>query len=611
VKLLCQCNQTVLGPAELEINAILSLSKGQAAMPTRFTRNADGKYSTSIVLATQVLNAKVKALHSGLADVSSSAVESNGYAADIIEAVLRTKDIYTDSPQDLGIGLSFQTRESTTFSTNPSRATIRVTTDPVTKTHDTVCQTDPKTGICKINIPTSDVNFANGAPLKILYGFVGGQQQELGTVAVHKQLAPPVDTTVNTLSTTIPFSSLVHGNTFDVVVKSQFKWYLKTIEAKIYVGDNLRILDASTGNTQAFSVATVKVRDGNKEAIVLIAGRKDGKPQDEQAEPTDETLFTIQVKVFGKPKAGQNSTISIAGVRDISNLQDQSLKPSLAGAVIASRDGYVKTRETTQGRTSASVHFDDNNRIVGMFAYVDSGQTEILNTATISSEPLIANIKAVGVQYGGLTKAVSATCSVDASSVLSVKDCAATLDGTEEKGAQKTLVTVKAGEFERDVPFRVHRLVRESVKIQTTSILKPIAGWYQEEGDRGCEEHMLRYLPANLIVSASFTDKDDDEDPVFTDLDVTVLAKVTSSDETKVELNKSTFGAVSVVGKSPGEADVVAKAANGSVLVAKTVTVASQEEPNQLILVGLEAKRWQTWARLSSMDLLRMIKPHG
>ena len=315
---------------------------------------------------------------------------------------------------------------------------------------------------------------------------------------------------------------LYPGDTFTMEVRSRFKVYLHSAEIQIKLGVGL-------------SIKNIDVKSG----------------------------------VFEQDKIDQNSAKTVAYVvmvtrKDGANFKSTILAPTMVSTMQTRAD--VVDTTTPKGsaeadtKTAGVVHFGSDS-VAGMFAYVSPNKpTELVNMAVLSGKAISTAIVVKSVSMRGVLATVATkdqTCkSSDADVIQSSSACAVALQGKETKGSAKVTVGVTALGHKRDVPFRVHIVDPQSVKIESSlTTLRPIAGWY-DSSDQSCKR--LKYQTGVVTVTASFTDGTSDKLPA---LDVSQHANIVSSDTKLVAVTSEATG-VTITGLAGGSVELSVKPAN-------------------------------------------------
>ena len=125
-----------------------------------------------------------------------------------------------------------------------------------------------------------------------------------------------------------------------------------------------------------------------------------------------------------------------------------------------------------------------------MFAYAD-GPTELLNYPAVSGIAITTPVKAKAVYRRGSIGDASGVCTALKKAALGLVEdsCVAILNGSETSGARSASIEISALKHTRQVPFRIHHLVADSITVDASlTQLKAIAGWYQDD----CETLMYQ-----------------------------------------------------------------------------------------------------------------------
>jgi hypothetical protein len=550
-------------------------------------------YSTDATLATHVRNSAVTIKLAGFKAISRG-MSSSVHPAALITGLLRTAVVHHDDtkcfPSQAGctgprVAASFVLREDVTFSVNFPKATFTVFVNPDDSTGvDAISKVFTcSQAICHVSVPLPEDAFLAKLPagkqnFTVTYRL--GDDGELKTLPGEVTWVPPPETiaddVVDTAYAVVPSRYLFPSDLFVVTVRSRFKKYFKTAQVRVSVGEELTIVSTQAPTT-AFENSLIDA--SKQQAVVSLAGRKDGKGSGEQSDITDEVLLQLTLRVNSDVEAGATSTIEIDKLTELTDLNENGLYPNQVGK--------IETRAGIVTDAPAIVHFARDTP-VGVFATVSSTlPTELINTATVSRVAITVPITVTAVSIRGATSAAEDTkCTSPEPKTLQAggdDGCTATLDGTETVGARKFDFKVESVEGASTIPFRVHQLVTDSAKVTLENdLLRPYAGLY-DESDENCET--LQYQSCGIVTTASFADR---SGYVFVDLDVSAIANVVSDNSNVAKIGSSAATSMIVTGVAEGTATLQLKDASDAVISEVVAKVADQSVENMLAVVGLD-----------------------
>jgi hypothetical protein len=553
-------------------------------------KNSVGIYESNTSVATGVSgDGKVKLSCTGL-DVQTSVdgfVSKRAVAAKV-RGILRTTSVYHDQTK---IGVSFQVRSADTFAvvTDPTTVRVVATTSSGGRNRRGTIEASiacggTSSGICHGVVDVGDLQSSEAQDVTVQYGLKDAKLTPFaGSVSLAAAPTDLSDEMVQTVYASLPSHSLYEGDTFDLVVRSRFTAYLKTVEVQVKVGDGLEIVygggypkGAAQTNGDSVFAAVLISGEGSPYTYATLAGRKDGRTPESETPSTgtDEPLFTLRIKVKSGAANLDASSVQITKLTGVRDLKSTTLSANKIG-VLHSRDGWM-------AEDAASVHFTDD-AVRGIFAYAD-GPAEIINTATISDQTVTAGISVRSVRSRGSLHQETGTCTSLNETVLHTKNCAAVLDGSETVGARSASIRVVVGAFTQDVPFRVHHLVADSVDLQATlTTLRPIAGWLTDD----CSGDYM-YQQAPVVVTARFTDGSSEDGAIFSSIDVTAFARIRSSNTAAATIGQS--GAKQwVAGKAEGDVQLTVISATDDELASISITVAGLDAEDFVVLTRLDA----------------------
>jgi hypothetical protein len=340
----------------LPYKATMSAEPGFGAVSELMMLNKadNGSYVTRALIGSHVTKTPVKVTMGGFT-VASAAFSSKQHPATLIQGLLRSTVVRHDQtkcfPAQSGctgptVDATFQLREDVTFSTSVSSTQITVFVNaPIGSGVNAASTQAACTGsICHVNVPLPTKAFLAKLPVGEHTLTVSYKLSEEGPVvalagSVKWVPAPAtiVSSVVDTVYTVIPSRDLYPGDEFVIVVRSRFKVYFKTAQLRVSVGSGLQIVNA-VAPTNTFLKAPIDMN--SEQAVVTLAGRKDGKPSSAQPTMTDELLLTLTLKVDGNVAAGKKATITIDKLSDLADQNENGLAPSATG-VIETRDGVV------------------------------------------------------------------------------------------------------------------------------------------------------------------------------------------------------------------------------------------------------------------------------
>jgi hypothetical protein len=597
-KVVCRKAPNVDFEQKLEYAASISAAPGYGAVKTAMAPTTDdvAVYKTSALLVTHLVNAEVQVSLGGFS-AKSPKLTSAVHAATMVSGVLRSLVVRHDEsdcfPSQSGCGgsptvaASFQLREGVTFSTNvpDSKLTVVVTPSKGGVTPISKAFTCKGKSICHVSIPLPKTNFLDklqGGEQSLQISYILGEKPVGNPIATGKLandvtwIPPPGTISSNvkdTVYTVLPSRDLYAGDQFTIEVRSKFNVYFKTAQVRVAVGSGLQIVGASAP-TNAFLKAPID-RNANQ-AVVSLAGRKDGKSNAIQSAPTDELLLTLTIETDTGVRAGQAATIEIDKLSDLTDLNENGLEPAAVG-VMETRYGVVTNN-------AGNVHFNVDER-VGIFGDVGENKpNELFNTAIISGTAVevpivVTSVSKRGVQAVGNSN--GATCHTQNSNVLNdggSDGCTATMTGQESQGARQVdFVLEMRGMDDATIPFRVHTFEPGSIGFSVPrTTLKPYAGLY-DESDQSCST--LQYQSTTAVATATFHDGSGDK---VTKFDLTGYAKLVSTDTAVAKVDSMTItgvGTGTVTIQIQGKKEVLGTA---------TVTVLEQSVANMLAVVGLD-----------------------
>ena len=584
--------------------AIISTDRGQASVSNLFVHDPyTGTYSTTAVVGTSMAGMQITAKTDKVGAKKTEALSTATPDGTIVGAILRSTSVYHDAAVVLS---SFQVRDSAAFSANTHAVKIVVKATPKDNADLKTIQKEQacggsSPGVCHITVNVGEIfdSLADDEVYTITYGESGSDAASfaaLGDVTLMLPAASAVDDkVVDTVYTSLPAKALYAGDTFEVEVRSRFKVYLKTVRIVLAVGSGLELVVSQVkypkqdGKSDAVFATTKAVgdnKDKSSDVTVILAGRKDDKKAGALDSSTDELLFTVRVRVANGVKNGATATLQITKLDELGDLDGNNLAPSQSND--ETRHGIILSRDGPMDNAGAEVHFA-TDMIAGIFGYAN-GPSEMMNTAVLSSKPVISIATAVSVYTRGSTESVTAAeCSTDASDVITLDDCFVRLEGGETKGSPEAKVTVKAHGYAQDVSFRVYYPTSVSLNVSTDDI-RPIAGWYDADAN-DCVT--LLYYQSFVTGTALFSDTTDNEIKGY---DVTSLLKLESSD---TGVAKIADGAM-IVAVDTGDATLQAVSTVGIVLADVQVTVRDQSPANQLAVIGLDIVVLKTLGAIST-----------
>ena len=570
--------------------------QGYASAAPLLQLSKTGAYTGSAKVATGSVNSAtvfvrsaphLKRMSGLLGSVLPAASSANG--------ILRTQIIYVDQPS---VDMSFQLRAVDTHSTRtqPVPVEVKATLTTNGKEYEEKNQVNcggPASGVCAATLsvkPMFQHLTGNSDEEATVHYRIKGDQawQKLGTVVLKRPAAKLSTTVVDTVYARLPSKPLFALNTFRVEIRSRFRKYLKTAGVEITVSAGLELVGSqfpmSPDGDDVFASTNKNLLQDKDKIHALVAGRKDGKTAELQKDPTDELLFTVDVRV----QAGSNfnsRTVQITKLHDLNDVGGSPLTPSTM-AVIESRDGVIDAKP-------ASVYIE-TDRLVGMFGYID-GPTEVLNTAVISKTPVQIPIKFVGVYVlmRRETTLQGAQCSTTFNSAISLDGCNVVLSGSETAGAREASVGATLDKLSCTVPLRIFwpNTVLLSSELEG---VHPVAGWL-DAADKKCKA--LRYQRSYITATATFIDG---SGVSIKDYDVSSLVHLQTND-TQISKIGSDAAAKWFEGMSPGGKQVLVSAvgAGNTILATKTIRVADQSPSSQLNVIGLDAILLSSLGQLS------------
>jgi hypothetical protein len=596
---LCRNSSLVNGGfhARLPYVATMTPANGVGAVHRRLDLQKDNvTYATNAILATHVRNTAVTVGLTGFASTSTR-MSSSTYPATLITGLLRSTVVRHDAskcfPSQGGctgpsVGTTFLLRENVTFGVNFPTAKITVFVNPSEASAGIVNAVNKEfscsQAICHVSVPLPKEAFLAKLPageqtFTVTYRL--GGENELMTLPGNVTWVPPPETiaddVVDTAYVVLPSRDLYPGDIFTVEVRSRFNVYFKTAQVRVTVGDGLTITNTEAP-TSAFLKAPVDAN--SQQAVVSLAGRKDGKSSTVRSSITNEMLLTLTVRVDNDIVSGATSTIEIDKLAELTDLNENGLNPTQVG-LHESRAGIVAD-------APAVVHFV-RDAPVGVFATVLSTlPTELINTATVSGTAITVPITVTAILVRGATSVATDTkCTSPEPKTLQAggdDGCTATLDGTETVGARRIDFQVEsAAAGTTTIPFRVHQLVHDSTVLSLDrNRLRPYAGLY-DESDKTCES--LQYQSTEVVTTASFGDA---SGYVFDALDVSAIARLVPEKKRIVVVGDFAATAMIVRGVAQGNVILQAKGKNGLILATSAVQVTDQSRENVVGLVGLD-----------------------
>ena len=506
-------------------------------------------------------------------------------AATTVTGVLRTRIVHFDQPS---ISMSFQVRASDTHSTRTQSVRLDVravltTNGQAYEANNTASCGGPSSasGVCAVSLSVvsmfQHVVGTSGENATVYYAIQGKAEQAFpSSVVLAKPAAKIANATVDTVYAVLPSRSLFAGDMFEVVIRSRFREYLKTAGVQITVGVGLELV-ADTGkfpqSASGKDVFASTKNDGDQTKVyAVVAGRQDGKPALPQNEPTDEMLFTVQVRVQAGFTSGSR-TVQITRLVELTDLGENPLTPSTVG-MIESRDGVLSN-------TAANVYIEID-KLMGVFGYVD-GPSEVLNTAVISTRAIKIPIRTVGVHVRTYSNPTGVACSTTFTSVIGLADCAVVLSGLETAGSRTASVVATVSQLSCNILLRV--FWPETVALTSElQAVHPVAGWVDT---RLAQCTALRYQRSYITATAKFVDGSGESIQQY---GVSSLVRLQTSDA-QISTITPSAAAHWFEGVSPGgkQVTVTAVGANNTVLATASIRVADQSRTSQLDVVGLDA----------------------
>lgn len=530
----------------------------------------------------------------GVADISVNSISTKVDKATRIEGVLRTTKVYHDADggasQDSIVTATFRVTDSTQYSVSTVKRGITLVVSlgsKVVESTNVGCggSSSSSKGLCDISVSIPDEWFMAGGSISVSYRFADADANTLESLGQVTAVPAPNEvpnTAENTITAVYPTYDLYQGNQFDVTVKSLFDVYLGTLELDVEVDEALeitkvKIAQLESGKGDAFNSAT---NQPTKQKLkIVFAGRKEEgnavKPKGKQPAATLETFVTLTFKVVSATSSAVPLTISLGkdGIADVSNNDRSRSKLHL----IETRDGIV---DSDAPMVNLAV-----DELVGVLPYAKQ-PAELLNTAVLSGKAVDVPIEVTGIMRRGSRRDVtdSCTCTVTSDSGKTLKvsgnSCAARLVGDEEHGSEEAKIDVKHPEFPaRMVSFRIHFPVPSMTALTimlSNNTLRSYTGYYDDD-DKSCNS--LKIQEAEVIATASFSDKVDFSNPKINEYDVSTLVQLQSTDNTIVAATGST-----VKGMQMGSATISAKNTDATL----AVVVADPSDISQRVgLVGL------------------------
>ena len=214
--------------SSLPLTASITLSKGQAAVPSNFAHSPQtGIFSATAVVGTPVANMRILAQVGNVPASRTGLLSTVTPDGSIVDAVLRSSHIYHDSALVLA---SFQVRDVTTFSATTAPVKIVVKATPKNNNALKSVQIEKtcggsSPGVCHVSLgmDQSFTALQKNEVYAISYGKVGGLLTSLGNVMLMMPAATSVnDEILDTLYTSLPAKPLYAGDEFDLKVQSRF-----------------------------------------------------------------------------------------------------------------------------------------------------------------------------------------------------------------------------------------------------------------------------------------------------------------------------------------------------------------------------------------------------
>jgi hypothetical protein len=584
--------------SQLLLRSSIQMQGGQGSVNPWLERSSDGKYTTSMLLATGVVGGSVavapRAPSAALPTVKSQPVACAAAAVGLAaHGLLRSTTVYYDQPS---VDVTLQIYDTETFAVTTMGTSVTVYLKPKAGSNleeqsaTGVCNGKVRGGICHLSVPIDAKVFTSiSAPAEfaVEYLLAKGKSGERKAVAGKVYVLPKptelADTVVNTVYTVVPSRPLFAGDVFELEVRSRFQSYVKTAEVQLVVGSALEMVYDRSYPTAAKSSAGAAIFEQSKidgdasKVYAVLAGRRDDKKVG-QGPATDELLFTVRVRVKSNVASGGTSTVQITKIQGFRDLKETTMSTATAG-LAESRSGW----EGGKKNTPAKVHFEADV-VLRLFGYA-SGPSELLNTAMITGISIGSPLRLLTVSARGSTLVITGACQSTNNAVLKSKNCVATLDGTETTGSPKINIVMKAGGLETSVAFRIHGL--SSLKLVVGKrLLQPLSGWF-DGSDARCQT--LMYPPVSITAVASFSDG---IVKVFTNFAASQRLKLSSSNSDIFALDHSqmaTSAYSQMFGKSEGDATLYLKDAQGKVWDQKVISVTDQSPAHQLAVVGLDA----------------------
>ena len=383
---------------------------------------------------------------------------------------------------------------------------------------------------------------------------------------------PGGEAAANALYTVLPSRGLYAGEQFDLQVRSSFGVYLKVGEVLVTLGPGLALVGDSFARDRRGRELFVGAIDRSTSVASASFSRNGNTAVGDQGQATDELLFVLQVRVLAGVAAGENTTVTLQGLR---------FKDSEENLLPLDSPGRLLSRNGTVDEERALVYFDEDT-IVHVFVSTD-GPTELLNTAVISHNVIAVPIIAKALWKRGRSRDVTrqAACAATDATALAVDaSCRAVLHGTESRGARAVNINVTVFSFSVMAPFRIHFPTGVAL-MPSHELIKPVSGWL-DEADTTCST--LNYQPAKLHATANFSDG---VERVFSGFDITSMATFQSSLPLVAAVVPAPGSGAWIVATRPGAVELSIVSKNGEALATTVVTVANQSLANVLAVIGM------------------------
>jgi len=425
---------------------------------------------------------------------TSASYDTSVSAPSTVSAVLIDTELYADWRV---IRVALQVHDSA-FNTRTNRDRVHITAVGSEGTRAANCRPSRTNGSCVATI-TVPPRWVDGSVVTVSYGLGGTLESQV----VAGQVTPvpsQAATYTDNLAMMVPSRPLLGGEQFDVMVEAQVAQDVESAKFTVaFAGVELEIVGTPTGiHEQVWSYQFVVRSDG----ITAVLNRKpDAVPLTSQPQQSQQ-LVQVRMRVKDGITTRQSSL-------ELRVLELNAPVPIDPGGQPIPQDGHVlgNVAGRLYSQHAAGQIYIVEDVVLALFAYTDTGDSTIVNTARLTATDVGVDVIAEEVHRYGVPLRMSpiVTCSLGiahtdpaiTTSASAGGQCAVTFGTASTSGYSALSIDVHTDAASTSATLRVWAPEIPLTITADATVLRPIAlsvngERLQTTTDGGCTDHFMR-----------------------------------------------------------------------------------------------------------------------